>query len=240
MVSTLALHRVDPHVRFRKPRLRESPVLNHVKVYRRSAVAVAAGLLLAGFTATSAAAEDLPSADDYNPVIALDRTEFFAGAWEDGFDVTGTGFIPNGSGYVIYGRLSPSTSSAPAELFETDDEGNFSVHVDPWGDPTTADSPDQEPFVVRAQQLGEGFWVVSDPIPLTITAAPVETEAPTEPPVTPPAVVAPAGEVATPEAAGPQLAETGFEGTLGFAALALLAAGATALLLRRRTASARR
>lgn len=220
--------------------------MNHVNVYRRSAIAVAAGLLLAGFTATSAAAEDLPSADDYDPVIALDRTEFVAGAWEDGFDVTGTGFIPNDSGYVIYGRLSPATSSAPAELFETDDEGNFSVHVDPWGDPTTADSPDQAPFVVRARQFfGQGAWVVSDPIQLTITAAPVETEAPTEPPVTPPvetppAVVTPAGEVATAEAAGPRLAETGFEGTLGFAALALLAAGATALLLRRRTASARR
>ncbi|MET4159982.1 LPXTG cell wall anchor domain-containing protein [Agromyces sp. PvR057] len=209
-----------------------------ITVRRGGVIAVAAGFLLAGFAATSAVADELPSSPDaYDPVIVVDRTEFVAGAWEGGFTVTGSGFIPNRSGFVTYGRITPDTPSAPAEEFETDAEGDFSVHVDPWGEPASADSPDQAPFVVGAHQPGPGFFVRSDWTPLTITA-PLVTEPPTVPPVTPPAETAPAeappaAEVAAADDSTAELAETGSDGTIGFAALALIAAGATVLLRRR-------
>ncbi|KQZ09490.1 hypothetical protein ASD23_14790 [Agromyces sp. Root1464] len=219
-------------------------MLRYFTAYRKGAVAVAAGFLLVGLAATSAAAEELPAtADDYDPVIVIDRTDFVAGVWGDGFNVTGTGFIPNDSGYIVYGRITPETSSSPAELFETDDNGDFQVHVDPW-EAATADSPDQAAFVVRAQQWGPGFSVRSDWVTMTI-AAPAETEAPTdpteptEPTVTDPGAAPPAGAATAPAADAGKLAETGFDGTIGIAALALIASGA-AVMLRRRTAPAPR
>ncbi|SIN85686.1 hypothetical protein [Agromyces cerinus] len=213
--------------------------MRYVTAYRKGAIAVAAGFLLVGLAATSAAAEELPETPaDYEPVIVIDRTGFVAGAWGDGFDVAGSGFIPNSSGYVVYGRITPETVSSPAEVFETDDNGMFQIHVDP-SEPATADSPDQTAFVVRAQQPGPGFFVRSDWLTLTI-AAPAETEAPTEPAEVPPAEVPPAEAVTAPASeTGNQLAETGFDGTIGIAALALVASGA-AVMLRRRTAPAPR
>ncbi|WP_022891601.1 hypothetical protein [Agromyces subbeticus] len=215
-------------------------MIRHVTAARNGAIAVAAGILLAGLAATSAVADDMPETpDDDSPVIVIDRTEFVAGGWEDGFTVTGSGFIPNEPGHIVYGRIGPDTSFSPAEEFETDDNGAFEIHVDPW-EPATADSPDQPAFAVQARQLSDGTWLTSDWVPLTITA-PVETEVPTVPVAPAPADVAPAAAAAAaPAAPKQQLAETGFDGTIGLVALALIASGAAVVVLRRRTASASR
>ncbi|MGI9824721.1 hypothetical protein [Agromyces sp. Marseille-Q5079] len=155
------------------------------------------------------------AAEVFEPVIQVENTVYPEGDWLDGIHVTGSGFVTDAPLTGIGVRAGQGTVGW--ELIDVAPDGTIDAVMTP-GDFAAADSPDRLPFTVKVTQgLADGSNVFSNEVQLTITAA-----VPAEP-VDGPPVVAPSAE--TESEAGPRLAETGVEGGILTAALALVAGG---------------
>ena len=218
---------------------------------RAGVVAAVAGLALVAFAASPAAAEEVtvpaesvvteevPAASEEAPaptapIIQVDQTTFREGDWLGGFTVTGSGFNPSVS--TAWVAVAAGEGTLTGTQADVTPDGTFSVLITPV-DNVSADSEGRPRFTVSASQtLGDGSVLVSNEVLLTITAISAPTAPGGSSPAAPPAASAVDSDAT---ADGPRLAETGVDGGIGLAALALIVLGGAAIVLRGRASSAR-
>ncbi|QJW37881.1 hypothetical protein [Cellulosimicrobium protaetiae] len=187
------------------------------------------------------------------PVVEVDRATFTDDDREEGFLLSGSGFVPGATVLVDVAYTGIDLSTMHHEVI-VDDAGGFAFRFVPGG--PHPEHPDAQPnqYVLFVRQVVDGRaepvdWVYLDRVvsggatPVPPGALPGDQGAtPSPAPVASPVALAPgdATSVRTVDAEAPTaLAATGVDARTGTAAVALVGAGAALLVLRRLAARRR-